>query len=152
MTHGNRFVHGDSRTSLHNRWWGMLERCENPASHAFHNYGGRGVRVCYEWHDYPAFRNWALATGYRAGLSIDRIDNDGDYTPKNCRWATSKQQAYNRRTNHYLTYAGISLTVTQWGEATGFGRSVIKERLRAGWPISRILTEPVRKRSMRKPE
>jgi len=94
-----RTKHGDSKTSLYKRWTGMLQRCENPNNSAYGNYGGRGISVCDEWHDYIVFKEWALANGYKKGLSIDRIDNDGNYGPDNCRWTTYAVQLSNRR--HY---------------------------------------------------
>lgn len=98
----SRLSHGDARhTKVHKLWraWaGMRSRCRNKRDvKNWRIYGGRGIKVCQEWSDYPTFKKWALSSGYRPSLSLDRINTNGDYEPSNCRWATKKQQMNNRR-------------------------------------------------------
>ena len=88
--------HGATETRLANIWYGMRKRCTNPNAGSYKNYGGRGIKVSPEWSEFDAFQQWALANGYALDLTIDRIDNDGDYTPSNCQWITRSENSKRR--------------------------------------------------------
>lgn len=122
----------NNKTYYDKPWYGsyrsMIDRCENPNTHNYSLYGGRGIKVCDEWHDISKFEEWANATGHNKGLSIDRIDVNGDYTPENCKWSTSKQQANNRRNTVYITIDGITKTISEWAEFSGLSRNTISSR------------------------
>lgn len=99
--------HDKSHTNLYRRWSDMKARCFNPNSCNYQYYGGRGITVCEEWLDFENFYNWAIANGYSKDLSLDRIDNDGDYTPDNCRWTTKSVQNMSMRHKNTSGYVGI---------------------------------------------
>lgn len=96
---GSLTTHGQTETDLYAVWKNMKQRCLNPKSQRYHNYGGRGITYCDEWELFEPFYEWSKNSGYRKGLSIDRINNNGNYEPSNCKWSTPKEQANNRRTN-----------------------------------------------------
>ncbi len=111
-------------------WMGMKGRCLNPNNEAFARYGGRGISVCSAWLDFAGFLS---DMGERPhGSSLDRIDNNGDYEPGNCRWATSVEQARNRRSNRRISIDGVSATVSEWAERSGIPKTRIIDRLDAG--------------------
>lgn len=85
-------------TSLYRTWCGMKQRCLNPNNPKYHRYGGRGIKVCDEWLDICGFYDWSMANGWKEGLTIDRIDNNGDYCPNNCQWVTCSENSKKKRT------------------------------------------------------
>lgn len=123
-------------------WKAMIQRCTNPKNKAFHNYGGRGISIALEWLGFIVF--WddmgARPTPFH---TLERIDNDGDYTPENCRWATWKDQQRNRRNNRLMKYRGETRCVAEWAEITGINHTTIEGRLSRNWPVEKVLTQPV---------
>lgn len=101
---------------LFNVWQTMKSRCENPNRSNYDRYGGRGIEVCDEWHSAENFVKWAIESGYQRGLQLDRIDNNGNYCPDNCRWVTPKQNSRNTRRNQFLTIHGETKCVSEWCE------------------------------------
>ena len=142
-----RTTHGLARTRAYQAWRAMIRRCENPSDKTYNNYGGRGISVCEEWHDPIAFCSWANEhCGEDQSLSLDRIDNDGNYTPDNCRFVDAKTQGNNRRTCHNITYNGETKTIAEWQESLGLPDGIIYQRLYAGWTAEKALNTPARKR------
>lgn len=136
---------GQSR--LYHIWQSMKQRCSNPRHKSYHSYGGRGISVCDAWlDDFLRFRSWALANGHQKDLTLDRIDNDGNYEPGNCRWVTWAGQATNRRTNRLITHSGEPKTLADWARTAGIGITTLHARLAAGWSIEHALSTPSRTR------
>lgn len=131
-------THDMSDRSEYNTWLQMRSRCANPKAAAYHRYGGRGIGVCERWRDFSAF---LADMGPRpTGTTLDRIDNDGNYEPGNCRWATKKVQVNNTSRNRRIEYGGLCLTVTEWAERIGVTPTALSGRLDNGWTIERALT------------
>jgi hypothetical protein len=131
---------------LHGIWNMMIYRCESPKSPAYHHYGGRNISVCEEWHDPLVFYKWAKSNGYKDNLSIDRINNDGDYEPNNCRWATMSQQANNTRKNHILTLNGKTDTLTNHCRRLKVSVSVIYQRINYyGYSVEDAFSKPIKR-------
>lgn len=126
-------VHGMKGTKLLSVYSAMKGRCYNPSDGKYYRYGARGIKMCDEWKNNPsAFFNWALSNGYSEGLSIDRIDNDGNYCTENCRWVDALTQANNKSSNHYYTYEGVTKTISQWAKELGQNYATIKRRIYDG--------------------
>lgn len=129
---------------------GMYRRCYVPRNIGYSNYGGRGIRISLEWFDakasrlnYKAFFLWAKENGFRIGLQIDRINNDGWYSPSYCRWVTSSQNNRNKRNNKIITFRGESLCQKAMAEKYGIDVFILHTRLRNGWSVERALLEPI---------
>ena len=118
---------------LRDVWQTMKGRCENPNRPNYKNYGGRGIKVCKEWHEASNFILWALSNGYKRGLQLDRIDNDGNYCPENCKWSTNEEQCNNREHHILLTIGGETKTIAQWAKETGLKYRTIHARYNRGW-------------------
>lgn len=132
-----RLVKG--KTFYTKSWYGtyhsMMDRCYREGAKNYSLYGGRGIKVCCEWHNIESFEKWATQSGYKQGLSLDRIDPNKDYSPNNCRWATPKEQANNRRNTIYID----DKTISEWAEILGVSRSTISTRYYRGLPIDKVL-------------
>ena len=115
---------------LYHIWKGMRKRCRGYEEHHKKYYASRDIIVCNEWNDYPKFKEWALNNGYSDNLTIDRIDNNGNYEPDNCRWITMFEQASNKRNNRWITVQGISHTLAQWARIIGKSPSNLHHALK----------------------
>lgn len=147
-----------SKERLYSVWHGMIDRCYNPNSTGYKTYGGRGITVCDEWkNDFWAFNRWGIENGYQEGLSIDRIDCDGNYEPSNCRWATTQMQrdnqhdpytftpkpnSFKRRTAKRHEVFGEKLTMQQIVEKYGKSEPLIRYRLKIGMTLEDAITKP----------
>ena len=135
------------RTERLSRIYSMMkQRCYNSKMPNFKSYGARGIAVCDEWrNDSQSFYEWAILNGYKEELTLDRIDNSGNYEPSNCRWVTAKEQSNHRSNNIILSFNGENHTISEWSEITGIKQHVIRNRLIRGWSIENVLTRKVGK-------
>ncbi len=135
------YRHGMCHTRIYNIWRSMRQRCNNPNCRKYPNYGGRGIVICDAWNEsFESFHEWAIANGYKEGLTIDRVKVDGNYEPSNCRWVTQKEQQNNRTNNRLLEFRGEQYTIGEWATITGIKLSTIWARLNSGWSIEKALT------------
>jgi hypothetical protein len=127
------YKHGMEPINLWYRYTNMKDRCYNPNYELYHRYGGRGIKVCDEWlESFVPFKKWALENGYQEGLTLDRIDNDGNYCPENCRWATVREQANNRSTNRFVKVNNEVDTLANWVRRTGLPYWRAKDMINKG--------------------
>lgn len=123
--------HGLSRHPLFRRWKNMRQRCLNPNNNAYPRYGGRGIKVCDQWvNDFKAFHDWSLGNGYDENLELDRMDNNGDYSPDNCRFTTTVENCNNQRRNVKYQFNGELLSLPQISRLTGVKRTTILARIK----------------------
>ena len=133
------YRHGLYMTPLYKKWLGMKRRCQNKKEKAYHNYGGRGIKVCKEWQDFFQFYR-DMSTTYEEGLSLERIDNDGNYCKENCKWIPFSEQARNKRSVDRIKWKGETYTAKDFGELLGLKPTTVTYRLRHGWSVARIAT------------
>ena len=137
-------THGMYGTKTYHVWANMIQRCANPNHKSYHNYGGRGIKVCERWAD---FKNFLDDMGERPdGLSIERKNNNGGYSPCNCKWATRKEQNRNTRRNRPITYKGETKILVEWARQFNLSREVLSSRLSRGWDVERALNTETQKR------
>lgn len=133
--------HGDHKEQLYRVWVSMKCRCNSKSNRWYHIYGGKGVSVFYEWeNDYKKFKDWAIQSGYRKGLTLDRIDVNGNYEPSNCRWITIQEQQYNKTSNVFIEIDGVTKTLTEWCKEYGVKMSTARGRIKRGLKEINIFT------------
>lgn len=133
-------THDLSKSRIYRTWRAIKNRCFNKNLKEYKNYGGRGIIVCAEWlNDFQAFYDWSIMNGYTDELTIDRIDNDGNYEPLNCRWTTRKEQANNRRMCRIFTYNGVTKNYKQWCDFLNINYKTFHTRISRGWEIEKAL-------------
>lgn len=138
-------THGCYNSGFYPTWYSMIQRCYNPNHHKYKSYGARGISVCEEWKDPLAFISWAKKTigEKKPGYTIDRYDNNADYCPENCHWATAKEQARNRRSTRLITINGETRPFSEWCDIYGINDSVVRERLKLGWSTEDAFSIPL---------
>lgn len=136
---------GRGKTSLYRRWQAMKDRCENELNKSYKNYGGRGIAVCDEWYDFARFREWAFVSGYKGNLLLDRINNDGPYSPDNCRWVTRAISNVNKRQKYRpIVVDGVEGSYAFWAKRLGCDPAIIRVRINTlKWSEKDAVTVPV---------
>jgi len=140
-------THGETKTKLYQEWQGIKRRCYSPKDSMYHLYGGRGIKMCDQWkNSYEAFKEDVSKLQHfgEPHMTLDRIDNNGDYEPSNVRWATWKEQGNNRRNNRKLTLNNETHTLSEWSEILNMNFNTLSHRYRQGWSDEAILTTPIK--------
>jgi hypothetical protein len=132
--------HGDSKTRIYRIWHGMVMRTQASEYKDYDNYGARGIGMCQEWQDsFIAFRDWAYSNGYDETLTIERKDNNADYSPDNCIWADKITQENNKTNTRWVTFMGRTQSLFDWAREMNLPYRRLAKRYRLGWPDERIL-------------
>lgn len=139
---GLRKTHGKTKTAVYITWMNMKERCRNPHVKRYEQYGGRGISVCERWQSFEQFFEDMGDLPF-SGAQIDRIDNDGNYTPENCRWTDRKQNSRNKRSNIVVEYHGRKMCAAELAELTNMHAGILRYRLRQGWTVAEAVTTPI---------
>ena len=135
---------GNKDSRLRRIYHNMKTRCTNENYDKWDRYGGRGITVCEEWiSSFKNFEQWAIENGYTDELTLDRIDNDGNYTPTNCRWITREEQANNRTTSMLLDIYGVQKTCAEWAKEAGIPYATLRNRIKNGWNPNDAVTAPI---------
>lgn len=150
LTIQRSYIHGKSGSKIYITYRNMISRCYNSKNSQYKNYGERGITVCDRWRTKPNGFLFFLEDMGEApsGTSLDRINNNGPYSPDNCKWSTPEEQGRNKSNNRRITYQGITLNIRDWERKLGFPGKVINDRLRRGWSEERALTTPLVDRSL----
>lgn len=149
-THGGKSKDNPDKNRLYSIWSCMKDRCINPNSTSYINYGGRGIKVCDEWeNDFESFMIWAINNEYdphaeRGACTLDRIDVNGNYCPDNCRWVNQKTQCNNTRRNIHIEYNDETHTIAEWSDISGLPASIIYSRIRLGWDTEKVFSTPAK--------
>lgn len=140
-------THGLHNTRIYKIWNTIKGRCYNLKNTNYKYYGERGIKMCDSWKtNFISFYNWAISNGYRDNLTIDRINNNGNYEPSNCRWVTKEVQSWNTRQNHLLTYKNETHCIGEWAKIIGLCSRTLRARINRGWTVERAFTQNLQKK------
>lgn len=140
---GKGYKHNLKNTRLYYIWSCMKQRCYNENHKQYKDYGQRGIKICNEWHEFINFYNWAINNDYQDNLTIDRINNNGNYEPDNCRWVNMKIQSNNRRSNHIIEYKNETHTLKEWCDILKLNYKTIQTRINSlKWNVKKAFETP----------